>query len=65
MEQTRNVLLLIFITAIMALVTSALLYFFDHLFSNLLLSEFESKIHSVIQVTIRQDMQVLHHINMN
>jgi len=49
----------------MALVTSALLYFFDHLFSNLFLSEFESKIHSVIQVTIRQDMQVLHHINMN
>jgi len=30
-----------------------LLYFFDHLFSNLFLSEFASKIHSVVQVTIR------------
>jgi len=53
LEQTRNVLLLIFITTIMALVTSALLYFFDHLFSNFFLSESASKIHSVVQVTIR------------
>ena len=31
----RNVLLLIFITIIMALVTSGLMYFLDHILSNL------------------------------
>lgn len=51
LEQTRNVLLLIFITIIMALVTSGLLYFLDHLLSNLtMLNEYTSKIHHVVKL---------------
>jgi hypothetical protein len=38
LEQTRNVLLLIFITTILALVSSALLYFLDNLLSTLLIN---------------------------
>jgi len=37
LEQTRNVLLLIFITTILAIVSCAILYFLDHLLSNLLI----------------------------
>jgi hypothetical protein len=37
LEQTRNVLLLIFITTILAIVSCAVLYFLDHLLSNLLI----------------------------
>ena len=53
LEQTRNVLLLIFITVIMALVTSGLLYFLDHLLSNFtMLKEYTSKIHHVAKLGI-------------
>lgn len=38
LEQTRNVLLLIFITTILALVSSVLLYFLDNLLSSLLIN---------------------------
>lgn len=59
MAQTRNVLLLIFITTIMALVTSALLYVLDQLLTNLLvLSEYSLKLHHLIQPAVRLDRAI-------
>ena len=54
LEQTRNVLLLIFITIIMALVTSGLLYFLDQFLSKFtMLIQYTSKIHHVSKLEIR------------
>ena len=54
LEQTRNVLLLIFITIIMALVTSGLLYLLDHFLSkSTMLIQYTSKIHNVSKLEIR------------
>jgi len=53
LEQTRNVLLLIFITTILAIVSCALLYFLDHIVSNLLIAfEYTLKIPQTPHQTI-------------
>jgi len=44
LEQTRNVLLLIFITTILAIVSCAVLYFLDHLSNLLIIFEYTLKI---------------------